>query len=161
MHLQLADNVPKRPCLPVGIQHEQYGPYFVYPGFRQRLDFGGPRSFELLISAFRDPRVTPERSRSMLNGIVLVWHGTRHEIIVVEGHQSADRIRLEAPTQRQVLEFRRLRYSPWDELVRFCVHAPATRPRWRLQNTWSELGDTEPVIHNGVAGSSEVVTLQI
>jgi hypothetical protein len=154
MQLQLANNAPKGPCPPVGIQHEQYGPYFVYSGFRRRLDFGGPRSFELLISAFRDPRVTPERSRAMLNGIVLVWHGARHEIIVVEGHQCADRIHLEAPTQQQVLEFRRLRYSPWDELVRFCVRTPATRPRWRQQSTWLELGDTESGTHNVGTSSS-------
>jgi hypothetical protein len=150
MPLHHANNPMSNARLPAPFQHERYGPYFVYPRFRRALDFGGARNFELLIAAFRDPRVTPERSRGMLNGIVLIWHGTEHEVIVLEAHHCADRIHPEAPTEGQVLEFRRLSHLSWEDLVRFCRNTPATRPRWRQEGTWVELVDPAPGIRTDI-----------
>jgi hypothetical protein len=155
MPLHLANNSTNQARLPASFQHERYGPYFVYPRFRRALDFGGARSFELLIAAFRDPRVTPERSLGMLNGLVLIWHGAEHEIIVLEGHRCADRIHPEAPTEGQVLEFRRLSQLSWEGLVRFCRSTPATRPRWRQEGTWVELIEPESGIHTDIDSEAE------
>src|SRR5581483_3444821 len=149
MSLQLVNKQTVNTRLPELSQHERYGPYFIYPGFRRALDFGGGRRFELLIAAFRDPRVTPESYRGMLNGIVLIWHGTQHEVIVLEGHRRADRVHLDAPTEGQVFEFLRLSHISWEELVQFCRSTPATRPRWRQEDSWIGLTEREPGIGTG------------
>ena len=133
-------HMPKHPI------QARYGPYFFYPGLRRALKFGGARSFELLIAAFRDPRVTPAGPRGIGNGIALIWHGTQHQIIVLEGHCCAEKFPPEGPTKAQVLEFRRLSQFSWEELVRFCRNTPATFPSWREERIWAALGAPDPEI---------------
>jgi hypothetical protein len=121
--------------------HERYGPYFVFPQFRCTLDFGGARSFELLIAAFCDPRVVPQQKalRRRLNGVAAIWHGPQHEIIILEGLEAVDRANLQQPTRRQVAMFRRLASLSWADFSTFCRSSPATCPSWRRALPWSQL----------------------
>ncbi len=121
--------------------HERYGPYFVYPHFRTQLSFGGERNFEVLVVAFCDPHLSPDRRRlrEMRNGIAIVHHSAQHELIILEGHACADRIRRHRPTGEQIREFHRVTRMSWDEFVAFCRASPAVRPRWREPGPWQQL----------------------
>lgn len=119
----------------------RFGPYFVYPEFQRRLEFEGSLSFELLIVAWRDPHVTPERmlTRGMLNGIAIVFHADDHHSIVLDSHRSADRVRFHRPTDAQIAEYRRIRSLGWPAFRAFCLQNPLTRQRWRAPATWDQL----------------------
>lgn len=129
---------------PHHLEHPRYGPYFIYPAFQRRLDFGESRSFELVVAAFCDPHVTPERVQlsGMRNGIAVVFHDRDHEIIILDGHRSADRIRLHGPTDEQIAEYRRVGQMSWDEFVTFCCASPTTYAGWRRLERWTRLGLT-------------------
>lgn len=132
-------------------QQRRYGPYFVYPDFQRRLEFEGAQSFELLIVAYRDPHVTPEKmlARGMLNGIAIVYHADDHHSVVLDSHGSTDRVRLQGPTDAQIAEFRRLAALRWPAFREFCVTHPLARQRWRQAEVWARLDEppctsTEP-----------------
>lgn len=121
--------------------HRRYGPYFAYPDFQCRLKFGDDLRFELLIVAYRDPNVTPERmlTRGMLNGIAIVFHADDHHSVVLDSHGSADRVRFHRPPDAQIAEFRRLRGLGWPAFRAFCLQSPLARQRWREPATWERL----------------------
>lgn len=123
------------------ITQRRYGPYFVYPDFQRRLEFEAALSFELMIVAYRDPHVTPERmlTRGMLNGIAIVYHADDHHSVVLDSHGSTDRVRLERPTDAQRAEFHRLAALDWLAFRDFCVSSPLTRHRWRQPEVWGRL----------------------
>lgn len=128
--------------VPLPHQHQhRYGPYFVYPGFQSRLAFGEGCSFELLVAAFCDPHVTPERMhyRGMRNGIAIVFHDLEHEIIVMDGYRSAERIRPQGPTDEQIREYHRIRRMPWEAFVTFCLNSAVTYAGWRDRSRWERL----------------------
>ena len=124
---------------------ERYGPYLVFPQFRRTLEFGGIRSFELLIAAFCDPRVVPQHKavRRRLNGIAVVWHGPRNEVIILEGLESVERTNLKLPTRGQVAAFRQMAEMPWTEFSTFVRSSPAACPSWRQTLPWCQLEEVD------------------
>ena len=145
----------------LGAGHERYGPYVVFPQYRQALDFGGTRSFELLVAAFCDPRVVPQfkAARRRLNGIAVVWHGPRHEVIILEGLESVERANLKRPTAGQVAAFHHLARLTWEDFRGFCQSSPATRPSWRQALPWSQLDEVDFAVmssHSGPAPEGQI-----
>ncbi len=143
MHVIVSQAPP--PTLLHTAGHERYGPYLVFPHFRRTLEFGGIRSFELLIAAFCDPRVVPQHKavRRRLNGVAVVWHGPRHEVIILEGLASVERTNLKQPTQGQVAAYRDLAALSWTDFSAFCRSSPATCPSWRQTLPWSQLDQVD------------------
>lgn len=143
--MQILVSQAPRPTFPPTVGHERYGPYLVFPRFRRTLDFGGIRSFELLIAAFCDPRVVPQHKavRRRLNGVAVVWHGPRHEVIILEGLESVQRTNLKQPTQGQVAAYRHLAALRWTDFSDFCRSSLATCPSWRRTLPWSQLAQED------------------
>lgn len=136
--------MPSRPIRNIHLPHGQlhrYGPYFVHHGFQCCLDFGEARSFELLVAAFCDPHVTPERIhfRGMRNGIAVVFHDLKHETIVLDGYRSAERIQPKGPTEEQKRAYHRIKQMTWDEFVTFCLASAVTYAGWRDRLRWERL----------------------
>jgi len=155
MQLLVSHELPARRLRDAG--HERYGPYRVFPQFRRSLEFGGTRSFELLIAAFCDPRVVPQHKavRRRLNGVVVVWHGPRHEVIILEGLESVERANLRRPTAGQIAGFRQLADMEWTEFSAFCRSSPATCPSWRQALPWSQLDEVDFAVSGSTSDPAE------
>jgi hypothetical protein len=148
--------MPLRPNRDIHLPHGQlhrYGPYFVHQGFQCCVDFGGARSFELLVAAFCDPHVTPEQAhfRGMRNGIAIVFHDLEHESLVLDGSLSAERIRPQGPTEEQIRAYHRIKQMTWEEFVTFCVSSPVTYVGWRDGSRWERL--VTPLLEVGRPGT--------
>ena len=126
MQLVIADQA-RTPISYDNTGHERYGPYFVFSQYRRTLTFGGTRSFELLIAALTDPRVS-KAARRRLNGVAVIWHGPQHEVIILEGLKAVEHANLKHPTVTQVAEFQRIAHMPWDDFSAFCRASEATCP---------------------------------